>query len=67
VREHPGADGQQLTDNVDDGGWKENNLKGRAKAVELGLIRKERCTPGCSLCKKSHPRRSHYWPVATAG
>jgi hypothetical protein len=25
VREHPGADGQELTDNVDDGGWKENN------------------------------------------
>lgn len=63
VREHPGADGQQLTDNVEDGGWKANNLKGRAKALELGLIREERCTSGCSLCPSPHHRRRHYWPV----
>ncbi|KAB2806924.1 AAA family ATPase [Pimelobacter simplex] len=63
VREHPGADGEELTKNVEDGGWKENNLKGRAKALDLGLIRKEQCRSGCQHCKRPHPRRSHYYPV----
>lgn len=63
VREHPGAHGEELSQNVEDGGWKDNNLKGRGKALDLGLIRKEPCRPGCQHCKKSHHKRSHYYPV----
>lgn len=62
VREHPGVDGQALTDNVDAGGWKERSLAGRAKAIELGLIREQRCGPGCTVCERPHNRRRHYWP-----
>ncbi len=65
VQEHPGVDGQALTDNVDAGGWKQRSLDGRARAIELGLIREENCTPGCSVCEKHHHRRRHYWPTGS--
>jgi hypothetical protein len=61
VREHPGAHGEELSQNVEDGGWKENNLKGRSKAIALGLIREERCGSGCTICKSPHHRRRHYY------
>lgn len=65
VQEHPGVDGQALTDNVDAGGWKQRSLDGRARAVELGLIRAENCGPGCSVCEEPHHKRSHYWPTGS--
>ncbi|HEU5025240.1 MAG TPA: AAA family ATPase [Spirillospora sp.] len=64
VTEHPGADGQELTDNVDCGtkGW---NLAARTRAVDMGLIVEKQCRPGCKVCTskgiRSHHRRSHYW------
>lgn len=64
VKEHPGVDGQKLTDNVDAGGWKQRSLEGRARAVELGLVREEKCGNDCSICEKPHHRRLHYWPPA---
>ncbi|MQA05295.1 MAG: AAA family ATPase [Streptosporangiales bacterium] len=63
VREHPGADGQELTDNVDSGGLKPLNLQGRTKALENGWVREEKCTSACTRCSRPHHRRTHYWPV----
>lgn len=62
VREHPGAHGQELTDNVDCGS-KDANLDGRSKAVENGWISEQKCGHGCTLCERPHHRRVHYWPV----
>lgn len=66
VRQKPGVDGQEITDRVANGG-KGSSLEGRAKAVELGLVREEKCGPGCSVCSgagiKPHHIRRHYWPV----
>lgn len=58
---HPGVDGQALTDNVEST-TKGINLAGRAKAVELELIREVACGKHCQICQRPHPRRSHYWP-----
>lgn len=64
VAEHPGADGQELTDHVESRS-KGQNLGGRAKAVELGLIREEPCGPACPVCvdRPPHHNRRHYRPV----
>jgi hypothetical protein len=62
VREHPGADGQELTDHVDSGGSKQLNLDGRDKAIADGLVRQEQCSPDCELCERWFYRRWHYWP-----
>lgn len=61
VREHPGVDGQALTDGIE-ASSKEVNLEGRRRAVSLGLVREELCSPACSLCSRPHHRRRHYWP-----
>lgn len=67
VRAEPGIDGAMLTEKVEAGGRREVSLAGRAKAVELGLIRKEKCVPGCEVCgragRRHHHRREHYWPT----
>lgn len=65
VTEHPGAHGEELTQNVEYGGWKESILRARARAVEEGLIRSEPCKAGCSVCAKPHHKRTHFWPVTT--
>ena len=63
VEANPGADGQMLTDNIE-APSKGDNLAGRAKAVEDGLITEARCGVGvCSICERPHHRRVHYWPV----
>lgn len=61
VREHPGADGQELSDHVESFS-KGQNLEGRSRAVDLGLIREEPCGSGCGVCDSPHHRRRHYWP-----
>ena len=68
VAEHPGAHGQELTDNVQTPS-KGASLAGRARAVADGLVFEEPCnTNGCSACAavgaKPHHRRLHYWPLA---
>lgn len=62
VREHPGVDGQALTNEVP-ASSKQASLGARDRAVERGLIRKEQCGEGRCQCEKPHHRRSHYWSV----
>jgi len=66
VKEHLGAGGQELTDHVESSS-KGQNLAGRSRAVELGLIREERCGSECSLCEKPHYRRRHYYWLKDPG
>lgn len=60
VRLHPGAHGQELSDNISPES-KPMSLEGRRRAVALGLIREERCSDSCSICERPHYRRRHYW------
>lgn len=67
VKAHPGVDGEQLSLNVAADN-KAQNLEGRARAVQGGLIVKTDCAHPCSPCaasgRRAHHRRSHYWPPA---
>lgn len=60
VRENPGADGQRLSDHISPES-KPMSLQARSRALDLGLIREEKCSATCSLCDRPHHRRSHYW------
>lgn len=62
---HPGAHGQELSDNISPES-KPMSLRARARAIELDLLREERCLPSCSLCERPHPRRRHYWSTGGA-
>ncbi|KRC89496.1 hypothetical protein ASE25_07825 [Terrabacter sp. Root85] len=66
VAEHPGAHGQELTDNIE-AGSKALNLEGRALALDRGLVREEKCLTDCNLCDKPYYRRLHYWPADAPG